>query len=282
QKGGIGLRGPGETQLESDRRLLRARIKSIQGRLGKVRKQRDQSRRARKRAEIPTLSFVGYTNAGKSTLFNSLTQSDVYAADQLFATLDPTMRRMQLADVGPVVLADTVGFIRHLPHKLVESFRATLEEAVSSDLLVHVVDSADEERDGHRQQVHAVLEEIGADQLPMLEVYNKIDLNGQSPRIDRDEAGKPYRVWLSARRAQGLELLAQALSELLAGDVVEADVLLPPEKSRLRSRLFAQGGVQAEAYSEQGARLHIRMPRGDLLKLLAAEGEQLENLRIQA
>jgi GTP-binding protein HflX len=281
QKGGIGLRGPGETQLESDRRLLRARIKAIQARLGKVRKQRDQSRRARRRAEIPTLSFVGYTNAGKSTLFNSLTQSEVYAADQLFATLDPTMRRLQLADVGPVVLADTVGFIRHLPHKLIESFRATLEEAVSSDLLVHVVDSADDERDGHRQQVHAVLAEIGADQLPMLEVYNKIDLSGQSPRIDRDASGKPYRVWLSARRGQGLELLAQALSELLAGDVVEADVLLSPEKSRLRSRLFAQAGVQAEAYSEEGAMLHIRMPRGELLKLLAAEGEQLENLQVQ-
>lgn len=280
QKGGIGLRGPGETQLESDRRLLRARIKSIQARLGKVRKQRDQSRRARKRAEIPTLSFVGYTNAGKSTLFNSLTQSDVYAADQLFATLDPTLRRLQVTDVGPVVLADTVGFIRHLPHKLVEAFRATLEEAVSSDLLVHVVDSADEERDLQRQQVHEVLAEIGAAELPMLEVYNKIDLTGQAPRLDRDDNGRPVRVWVSARRGLGLDLLAQALSELLAGDVVETDVLLTPDKSRLRSRLFAQGGVKAEDYSERGSTLHIRMPRADLLKLLAAEGEKLENLSL--
>ncbi|WP_372777193.1 ribosome rescue GTPase HflX [Litorivivens sp.] len=279
QKGGIGLRGPGETQLESDRRLLRGRIKSIQARLEKVRKQRDQSRRARKRAEIPTLSFVGYTNAGKSTLFNSLTASHVYAADQLFATLDPTLRRLQVADVGPVVVADTVGFIRHLPHKLVESFRATLEEAVSSDLLVHVIDCADEERDDHNRQVHEVLAEIGADELPMLEVYNKIDLIGQPPRIERDSEGRPVRVWLSARRAKGLDLLMEALSERLAGDVVDTDVVLPPEKSRLRSRLFALGGVQQEEYNEQGCTLHIRMPKADLMRLLAQEGEKLENLR---
>ena len=185
-------------------------------------------------------------------MFNSLTASHVYAADQLFATLDPTLRRLQVEDVGPVVVADTVGFIRHLPHKLVESFRATLEEAVSSDLLVHVIDCADEERDDHNRQVHEVLAEIGADELPMLEVYNKIDLIGQPPRIERNGEGRPVRVWLSARRANGLELLMEALSELLVGDLVDTDVVLSPDKSRLRSRLFALGGVQQEEYNEQG------------------------------
>ncbi|HCB43376.1 MAG TPA: GTPase HflX, partial [Pseudomonas sp.] len=176
QKGGIGLRGPGETQLETDRRLLRVRIKQITKRLEKVRSQRDQARRARRRAEIPVVSLVGYTNAGKSTLFNTLTVSEVYAADQLFATLDPTLRRIDLADIGPVILADTVGFIRHLPHKLVEAFRATLEESSQADLLLHVIDAADEERESNVDQVHHVLGEIGALELPMLEVYNKIDL----------------------------------------------------------------------------------------------------------
>ena len=176
QKGGIGLRGPGETQLETDRRLLRARIKSIQGRLLKVRKQRDQGRRARRRAELPTLSLVGYTNAGKSTLFNRLTDSEVYAADQLFATLDPTLRRLDLDNIGPVVMADTVGFIAHLPHKLVAAFKATLEETLNADLLLHVIDAATEQRDEHIHQVNDVLEEIGARDIPQLQVYNKLDL----------------------------------------------------------------------------------------------------------
>ena len=176
QKGGIGLRGPGETQLETDRRLLRVRIKSITGRLAKVHKQRDQGRRSRRRAEVPTVSLVGYTNAGKSTLFNRLTASDVYAADQLFATLDPTLRRIDVSDLGPVILADTVGFIRHLPHKLVEAFRATLEESRESDFLLHVVDACSEEREDNIFQVNEVLHEIGADTVPFLMVYNKIDL----------------------------------------------------------------------------------------------------------
>ena len=192
QKGGIGLRGPGETQLETDRRLLRARMKSIHKRLEKVRKQREQGRRSRKRAEVPTLSLVGYTNAGKSTLFNSLTTSEVYAADQLFATLDPTLRRIEVEDIGQAILADTVGFIRHLPHKLVEAFRATLQETIEATLLLHVIDAHDDDRHDHVAEVENVLAEIGADEVPVLEVYNKIDLiEGRKPRIDRDEDGKP-------------------------------------------------------------------------------------------
>ena len=227
QKGGIGLRGPGETQLETDRRLLRVRIKQITKRLEKVRSQRDQARRARRRAEIPVVSLVGYTNAGKSTLFNTLTVSEVYAADQLFATLDPTLRRIDLADIGPVILADTVGFIRHLPHKLVEAFRATLEESSQADLLLHVIDAADEERESNVDQVHHVLGEIGALELPMLEVYNKIDLiDGFEPQIQRDEEGVAVRVWISARQGRGLDLLAQAVSERLGDDIVQERIQL--------------------------------------------------------
>src|SRR5688572_26051099 len=205
QGGGIGMRGPGETQLETDRRLLRVRLRQIKGRLEKVRSQREQSRRGRSRADIPTVSLVGYTNAGKSTLFNNVTKSDVYAADQLFATLDPTLRRLDIDDLGPIVLADTVGFIRHLPHKLVEAFRSTLEESSNSDLLLHVIDAAEPDRMLQIEQVMVVLGEIGAQDLPILEVYNKLDLlEGVEPQIQRDADGKPQRVWLSAKDGTGL------------------------------------------------------------------------------
>lgn len=279
QKGGIGLRGPGETQLETDRRLLRARIKSIQSRLAKVRRQRDQARRARRRADIPAVSLVGYTNAGKSTLFNVLTSAEVYAADQLFATLDPTLRRLQIDDVGPVVLADTVGFIRHLPHKLVEAFRATLEEATLADLLIHVIDSADPERSDNVRQVNSVLEEIGADRIAVLEVYNKTDLLGTAPRIERDEHGKISRVWLSAQRGQGLELLREALAEILSGDIVEAEITLGPSQGRLRARLYALNAIQSEQMSEAGDfRLQLRLPKVDWQRFLAAESLSEANL----
>ena len=219
QKGGIGLRGPGETQLETDRRLLRVRIKSITRRLDKVRKQRDQGRRSRKRAEVSQVSLVGYTNAGKSTMFNALTEADVHAEDKLFATLDPTLRRLDLQDTGPIVLADTVGFIRHLPHKLVEAFRATLEETAQADLLLHIIDAHDTERLDNIKQVHDVLEEIDADEVPRLQIYNKIDLlENVEPGIQRDEQGKPARVWVSAINGEGLELINQAISELLRED----------------------------------------------------------------
>jgi GTP-binding protein HflX len=228
QKGGIGLRGPGETQLETDRRLLRARIKSITARLEKVRRQREQGRRARSRAELPTLSLVGYTNAGKSTLFNTLTGAQAYAADQLFATLDPTLRRIELSGVGALVLADTVGFIRHLPHDLVAAFRATLEETCKADLLLHVVDAQDRDKQAHIAQVNEVLREIGADSIPQIQVFNKIDLTEVEPRLERDEHGEPDRVWVSAVTGAGLELLTEALTERFHGTQVHGWLQLSP------------------------------------------------------
>ncbi|WP_237045598.1 ribosome rescue GTPase HflX [Aquipseudomonas alcaligenes] len=274
QKGGIGLRGPGETQLETDRRLLRVRIRQIKQKLEKVRSQREQARRGRRRADIPSVSLVGYTNAGKSTLFNALTTSEVYAADQLFATLDPTLRRLELDDLGPVVLADTVGFIRHLPHKLVEAFRATLEESSNSDLLLHVIDSHEPERDQQIEQVMAVLGEIGANELPILEVYNKIDLvDGVEPQIQRDGDGKPERVWLSARGGKGLELLRQAVAELLGEDLFVGTLRLPQRLGRLRAQFFELNAVQSESHDEAGdTLLAIRLPRAELNRLVSREG----------
>lgn len=272
QKGGIGLRGPGESQLETDRRLLRARITSIQARLQKVRKQREQARRARRRAEIPALSLVGYTNAGKSTLFNVLTTSDVYAADQLFATLDPTVRRIPVGDVGPVILADTVGFIRHLPHKLVEAFRATLEEAAIADLLIHVVDCADPERQDNIKQVLKVLAEIGAGDIPLLEVYNKTDLIAVEPRIERNEEGRPIRVWLSARDSRGLPLFYQALSEILGNEICETSITLTAGQGRLRALLYGLGAVVDEQLNDDGSQnLSLRLLEADWQRFLSNE-----------
>ncbi|WP_022955038.1 ribosome rescue GTPase HflX [Perlucidibaca piscinae] len=273
QKGGIGLRGPGETQLETDRRLLRKRIDYLKARLEKVRQTRSQGRAARQKAGVPTVSLVGYTNAGKSTLFNRLAGADVYAADQLFATLDPTLRRVSLDGIGPVVLADTVGFVRHLPHQLVDAFRATLEETVQADLLLHVVDAGHPERDLHEQAVRQVLQEVGAT-APVLMVYNKLDtLPDQQPRIDHDEWGVPVGVWISARDGRGFAELLQAMQATLASPWEEAWLSLPAALARLRARLYSLGAVLEECPDDQGGGLlRVRMLTQDLGQCLAREG----------
>lgn len=252
QKGGIGLRGPGETQLETDRRLLGNRIKQINKRLEKVRSQRAQGRRARDRAEVPTVSLVGYTNAGKSTLFNRLCAADVYAADQLFATLDPTLRRFDLPGFGPVVLADTVGFVRKLPHELVAAFRSTLEETLEADLLLHVVDAHDPDRQTRIEQVNEVLADIGASEVPQLMVYNKIDLSGEPARLLRDTDGKVTRVWCSAVSGEGLDLLEGALCEVFMPDQVRGWLHLPPDAGRLRASIYRTGEVLTDSPDPAG------------------------------
>lgn len=213
QKGGIGLRGPGETQLETDRRLLGKRVKVLKEKLGKLKQQRDIQRRARSRANVMSVSLVGYTNAGKSTLFNYLTHAHAYAADQLFATLDTTTRKVFIEGAGQVVISDTVGFIKHLPHTLVDAFRATLEETIKADLLLHVVDTSSPGRDEQIAEVNKVLKEIGADDVPQILVLNKIDVKGMTPGLDRDEYDRITRVKLSALTGEGVELLRQALAE---------------------------------------------------------------------
>jgi len=216
QKGGIGLRGPGETQLETDRRLIGARVKTLKSKLTTLKRRRDVQRRARVRAQVLSVSLVGYTNAGKSTLFNALTHAGALAADQLFATLDTTTRRLYLPDAGNVTVSDTVGFIRGLPHSLVAAFRATLEETIHADLLVHVVDASSVVREGQMAEVNKVLAEIGADRIPQILAWNKIDLTGVPQGVDRDEYGKIRRVRLSAKTGEGIEYLRQALVETAA------------------------------------------------------------------
>jgi GTP-binding protein HflX len=288
QRGGsIGLRGPGETQLETDRRLLQKRVEQLQKRIDRVGIQRAQQRRARLRNTLPRIALVGYTNAGKSTLFNAITRGEVFTADRLFATLDPTVRKLEDLASGPAVLADTVGFIRELPHDLVAAFRATLSEARDADLLLHVTDAADPERDLLTGVVNGVLDEIGAGDVPQLMVFNKIDLLNAGapagedqdpgihvtatrkvgPRIDRDAAGAPGAVWLSAASGEGLDLLKQAIGERLAGTRVQAELRLPPRAGRLRARLIELGAVKAERYDDEGWRLDIDAPRELLLPL---------------
>ncbi len=253
QKGGIGLRGPGETQLETDRRLLGKRIKYLNNRLEKVASQRQQSRQARKQAEIPTLSLVGYTNAGKSSLFNALTESHAYAADQLFATLDPTLRKLEVDEHLSVIMADTVGFIRHLPHDLVAAFRATLQETREADLILHVIDCVDENRQDKIDAVNNVLVEVGADKTPQLQIFNKIDLAEYSPRIDRDEEGKATRVWLSAKSTQGFEEFKQVIIEYFSVKTLCCELDLQPSEGLIRSRLYELKVITEETYNDDGS-----------------------------
>lgn len=252
QKGGIGLRGPGETQLETDRRLLAKRIKYLNNRLLKVSRQREQSRQARTKAEIPTVSLVGYTNAGKSTLFNALTDDTVYAADQLFATLDPTLRKLQLSEQQDVILADTVGFIRHLPHDLVAAFRATLLETREADLILHIVDCSDDARAEKIEAVDRILQEVGAAEVPQLLVYNKIDLMDLPPRIDFDDQERPWRLWLSARDANGFDQLIETLRLRFCQQSALYRLQLTASEGQIRAYLFETGAIETEIYENNG------------------------------
>jgi len=268
QKGGIGLRGPGESQLETDRRLLRIRMGQLKDKLEKVRQTRMQGRAARQKASVPTVSLVGYTNAGKSTLFNILADSDVYAANQLFATLDPTLRRLNWDGIGALVLADTVGFVRNLPHSLVESFKATLEETLEATLLLHVIDSSSPDMMEQIEAVESVLKEIGAD-VPVLRVYNKIDISGEDAKIVYAKPHLPDRVYVSAHSKQGLDLLRQAVQECLMGQIQSYELVLKPEYGKLRTQLYALNVIRSEKYDDQGQlHLHVIMAPQKLEQLI--------------
>ena len=273
QKGGIGLRGPGETQLETDRRLIAKRIKTLNDRLDKVLVQRETTRQERRRNAVPTVALVGYTNAGKSTLFNRLTSAGAYAADQLFATLDPTVRRLRLAPGLEVALADTVGFVRDLPHELVAAFRSTLQEAREADLLLHVIDAADPERAERIAQVNEVLASIGADALPQIAVYNKIDRSGEAPHVESDADGRVDRLWLSAHSGAGVDVLLECLHRQLGVDLHHCRIVIPPRAGRARARLHAAGAVIAQrSLDDGGIELEVSLRRRDLERICRESG----------
>ncbi|ABR74354.1 small GTP-binding protein [Actinobacillus succinogenes 130Z] len=270
QKGAVGLRGPGETQLETDRRLIKVRIAQLQNRLEKVSRQRNQNRQTRQKADIPTVSLVGYTNAGKSTLFNRLTQADVYAADQLFATLDPTLRRLSVQDVGTAILADTVGFIRDLPHDLVSAFKSTLQETTEASLLLHVIDAADMRKQENIAAVNAVLNEIQADNVPTLLVYNKIDrLNGVRPHIEFNDEQQPIAVYISAQANVGIDLLFDAIRQRLRNEILSLTVSLKPDQGKIRHAFYQLDCIRRENTGEQGEYLlKLEIDKIEWLKLL--------------
>ena len=272
QKGGIGLRGPGETQLETDRRLLGHRIRVLNARLEQVAKRRTMNRRNRARAEVPTVALVGYTNAGKSTLFNALTDAGVYVQDQLFATLDPTVRRLELPDGNRIVLADTVGFVRDLPHELIAAFRSTLQEAREADLILHLIDASDEQRWQRVRQVNAVLRQLDADRVPQIRVYNKIDLLDRKPHVTHNRRGEGRAVWLSAASGEGIPLLLDAISERLRRKTMHGVLHLDQSQGRQRAKLFDLGAVLNEKILEDGSwDLELQMAEKDLLRFLKRE-----------
>ena len=276
QKGGIGLRGPGETQLETDRRLIAKRIRTLKARLEKLGRQRDTSRHVRREVPVPTVALVGYTNAGKSTLFNALTGSASYVADQLFATLDPTVRQVKLAGVGEVVLADTVGFVRSLPHELVAAFRSTLQEARDADLLLHVVDASDPLRDERIVQVREVLRGIGAGDIRELVVFNKIDLNGDQPRVVLGKDGLAALVSVSAASGLGLPELREALAHAVRPNQVRLTLHLELAAAAVRSDLYRRNAVRAERQCEDGAwDLTVELAATEVDKLLGRQGVTL-------
>ena len=277
QKGGIGLRGPGETQLETDKRLISIRIKNINKRLAKVHKQHDLGRKSRLKKELPMISLVGYTNAGKSTLFNRLTNANVYADDKLFATLDSTIRRVILPAAGEAVIADTVGFIQDLPHELVEAFKSTLEETRQANVLLHVVDASDANNRDKIEQVEDIIEQIDAQNIPSIIVMNKIDEIGDfSPRVDKDNDGNIYRVWLSAHSGEGIDLIYKALSQSLSGMMTCARIQLDVQSAFIRSEIHKIGFIEKEIMNEFGQwLLEINVTRHYLERLLVKQGVSL-------
>ena len=277
QKGGIGLRGPGETQLETDKRLISIRIKNINKRLLKVHKQHDLGRKSRVKNQLPMISLAGYTNAGKSTLFNLLTKAQVYADDKLFATLDSTIRRVMLPASGEAVIADTVGFIKDLPHELIEAFKSTLEETRQANVLLHVVDASDQNSRDKIEQVEKIIEQIDAKEIPTIIVMNKIDgINDFQPRIDKDNEGKIYRVWLSAQTGDGVELLYEALSQSLSGMMTSASIKLDVQSAYIRSEIHKVGFIKKEIMNEFGQwLLEINVTSHYLERLLDKQGVSL-------
>jgi len=275
QKGGIGLRGPGESQLETDRRLIRQRIKMLQGRLAKIKAQRSASRKSRRKSALPTVSLVGYTNAGKSTLFNLLTHDEVYVADKLFATLDPTLRRIQIPGVGDVILVDTVGFVQNLPHQLIEAFSATLEESRDADLLLHVIDATDPRRDEKIVHVNDVLKQIHADQVLQLQVFNKIDALPEGQVLSAGE------VAISAKTGQGLVTLEQAIARALSSELIKCRLLLAQDMGGIRAQLYQSQAILQEQIDDSGGwLLTIQLHRDVLRHILHKAGIAFEDVQV--